>query len=82
MQADLRAVRKSRGMTLQQLADKVGGHPGNLSRLERGQEFPRPAKARRLAAALSLSVEQVYAAITTASAKAGTPSAQGGCHAG
>jgi len=65
---DLRQVREGLGLTLQQLAVMSGIQVGNLSRVERGKEFPRPARAQRLAFALNLPLPQVYAAIAAKNA--------------
>jgi transcriptional regulator with XRE-family HTH domain len=73
---DLREVRRRLGLTLQQLAAKSGIQVGNLSRVERGKEFPRPARAQRLATALNLPVPQVYAAIAAKNATSDASSAE------
>ena len=50
--ADLRALRKARGLTLSELALKVGRSVGWLSQVERDLAEPTIADLRRLAAAL------------------------------
>lgn len=50
--ADLRAIRKSRGLTLAGLAERVGRSVGWLSQVERGLTDPAIADLRRLALAL------------------------------
>jgi transcriptional regulator with XRE-family HTH domain len=50
--ADLRALRKARGLTLSELALKVGRSVGWLSQVERNLAEPTIADLRRLAAAL------------------------------
>lgn len=65
---NLRDIRHSRGLTLQQVAAAAGVNVGNLSRIERGAEFPRPPRVERLAVALNLPLTQVYAAIAAAHA--------------
>jgi transcriptional regulator with XRE-family HTH domain len=45
---NLRAARKQRQLTLQQVGHAVGIDAGNLSRIERGQQVPTPALAGRL----------------------------------
>lgn len=74
---DLREVRLALGLTLQELATKSGIQVGNLSRVERGKEFPRPARAQRLAEVLNLPLSQVYAAIAAKNATVGASSANG-----
>ena len=49
---DLRALRKARGLTLQELALKVGRSVGWLSQIERDLRAPAIEDLRRLAAAL------------------------------
>lgn len=46
----LRAARRSRKMTLQELAERVQYDIGNLSRIETFQITPRPAVAARIVA--------------------------------
>ena len=48
---DLRALRKARGLTLSELALKVGRSVGWLSQIERGLSTPGIADLRRLATA-------------------------------
>lgn len=55
----IRQARIDRGLTLKQVADVVGTDPGNLSRIERGEQFPGRDLARALADHLGLTVEQV-----------------------
>jgi len=54
--ADLRALRRSRGLTLQQLADGLGRSVGWLSQVERDLSAPSITDLRHLAAALDVSV--------------------------
>lgn len=44
----LTQIRKSRGLTLEQVADKVGTDPTNLSRVEKGHQVPKRELARAL----------------------------------
>ena len=44
----LRQKRRERGLTLHQVANSVGLAASNLSRIERGQQSPRPASAIKL----------------------------------
>src|SRR4051794_9335514 len=48
MKSPLRLARERRGLTLKQVADAVSMDPGNLSRVERGEQMP----AKELVAAL------------------------------
>lgn len=48
MQSPLRILRKSQGMTLSYVAKGVDIDPGNLSRIERGQQIASLDIAERL----------------------------------
>lgn len=58
--ADLRALRKSRGLTLNQLAASLGRSVGWLSQVERGLSDPSIADLRRIAACLGVSVSMLF----------------------
>ncbi len=53
--ADLRALRRTRGLTLQQLADRLGRSVGWLSQVERDLSEPSITDLRHLAEALEVS---------------------------
>lgn len=53
--ADLRALRKARGMTLSELADRLDRSVGWLSQVERDKSEPSLVDLRHLAAALNVS---------------------------
>ncbi|EKD59892.1 MAG: XRE family transcriptional regulator, partial [uncultured bacterium] len=53
---DIRALRKTRGQTLQQLADAVGRSVGWLSQIERGQTTPSIADLGRIAEVLGVTI--------------------------
>ncbi len=40
MKSPLRRAREQRGLTLKEVADRVAVDPGNLSRVERGEQTP------------------------------------------
>lgn len=44
----LTQIRKSRGLSLDEVADKVGTDPTNLSRVEKGAQVPKRELARAL----------------------------------
>lgn len=46
--SELRAARKARKLTLKTVAKAVGTDPGNLSRVERGEQAPNRELARKL----------------------------------
>lgn len=54
--ADLRALRRSRGLTLVDLADRLGRSVGWLSQVERDLSTPSITDLRHMAAALEVSV--------------------------
>lgn len=56
----IRCLRKERGMTLADLAERCGSHVGNLSRIERDQARPSLELLSRLAQALSLSLTDIF----------------------
>ena len=54
--ADIRALRKSRGFRLNELAIKIGRSVGFLSQMERGLSDPSLSDLRKLAAALEVPI--------------------------
>ncbi|HSQ36721.1 MAG TPA: helix-turn-helix transcriptional regulator, partial [Acidimicrobiia bacterium] len=58
----LRHYRKTRGLTLQQLGDRVGKQASFLSMLEGGKREPRPALVDQLAQALDVSTADLLRA--------------------
>jgi len=60
--ADLRALRKARGLTLTELAVRLGRSVGWLSQVERGLSEPSIADLRNLAEVFSVSVSFFFAA--------------------
>lgn len=68
----VRSVRKSRNMTLAQLADQLEDYDaGNLSRFERGQQKISITKLERLAKALGVTVSYLYEIAESASLPGG-----------
>jgi transcriptional regulator with XRE-family HTH domain len=59
----IRAVRKQRGETLEQLAFAIKSDPSNLSRIERGVQQPSPESLRMIASALDTTVSALHAAV-------------------
>jgi transcriptional regulator with XRE-family HTH domain len=58
----LRRERARSGMTVRELAEKSGLVPSTVSRLESGQiAEPRPSHLQKLAQALGIDVEELYA---------------------
>lgn len=58
--ADLRALRKGRGLTLTDLAEKLGRSVGWLSQVERDISEPSITDLRHIAAALDVSVSMLF----------------------
>ena len=56
----IRKQRKSLGLTLQELATKVGSDGGNLSRIERGEQGITEAMLHKVSAALSCTPAFLY----------------------
>lgn len=69
--ADLRALRKSRGMTLASLAQKLGRSVGWLSQVERDKSDPSITDLRQIAAALDVSVSMLFRHSAAPAAEAG-----------
>ncbi|MEM9436804.1 MAG: helix-turn-helix domain-containing protein [Pseudomonadota bacterium] len=69
--ADLRALRKARGFTLQGLADRLGRSVGWLSQVERDLSEPSVSDLRQLAAALDVSVSSLFRADATTAEETG-----------
>ncbi len=59
--ADIRALRKARGLTLADLADQLGRSVGWLSQVERDMSDPGVDDLRDLAKALDISVSSLFA---------------------
>jgi transcriptional regulator with XRE-family HTH domain len=58
--ADLRALRKARGLTLTDLADRLERSVGWLSQVERDKSEPSIADLRKIAAVLEVSVSMLF----------------------
>lgn len=56
----VKAVRRARDMTLDQLAERTGLNKGYLSRLERNEKAPSISTVMKLAQALSVSVSTLF----------------------
>lgn len=56
----LREKRIEKGLTLMQVAGLVRTNVGNLSRIERGQQFPSPPLAVRLSRVYGMALEDVF----------------------
>ncbi|WP_377509415.1 helix-turn-helix domain-containing protein [Octadecabacter sp. R77987] len=58
--ADLRALRRARGLTLAELADQLGRSVGWLSQVERDLSEPSITDLRHIAAAVDVSVSSLF----------------------
>ena len=61
MGTNIRALRKEKGLTLNQLATEIGSDVGNLSRVERGVQNYTDALVKKIADALSVPVAALFA---------------------
>lgn len=65
----IRARRKELGLTLEELAERVGVTPGALSHVESGRRFPDPRNAVAIAQALELEPDDVLTLLDEAHAE-------------
>lgn len=56
----LRVARKKRGLTLDQVYERSGVQPGEISRVERGLRDPKVSTLEKLAAAVGIPVGQLF----------------------
>ena len=56
----IKELRKEKGLTQEQLAETVGIEPNNLSRIEKGRNYPTPENLLKIANALNVSVDKLY----------------------
>lgn len=56
----VRELRKSRKMSQEQLAERIGSDPRHVSRIELGQNFPMPEMLDKLAAALDVELPELF----------------------
>jgi transcriptional regulator with XRE-family HTH domain len=61
--ANLRGLRREKGLSQEQLAAKTGLHPTEISRLERAVREPRLGTIVRLARGLDVGVESLVSGI-------------------
>lgn len=69
--ADLRALRKSRGLTLADMADALGRSVGWLSQVERDLSDPSVTDLRQIAAVLDVSVSMLFGSNSAKADEAG-----------
>lgn len=68
---DIRALRKARGLTLQELADAVGRSVGWLSQIERGQTAPSIPDLGRIAEAVGVTISFFFRSASRSAAERG-----------
>lgn len=75
--ADLRALRKSRGVTLSDLADQLGRSVGWLSQVERDKSEPSINDLRTIASALNVPISMLFGQSNSPAHEAGFVVRQG-----
>lgn len=56
----LREIRKAKGYTQEQVAEKIGIEPPNISKLEKGAHFPLPENIEKIAKALDIDIRELF----------------------
>ena len=56
----LKELRKSKGFTQEQLAEKIGIEPPNISKLENGMHFPQPENIEKIAKVLDVDIQEMF----------------------
>lgn len=56
----VRELRKSKGLTQEQVAEFINIEPPNFSKLENGLHFPQPDKIERLAIVLDVEIYELF----------------------
>ncbi len=69
--ADLRALRKARGLTLSELAEALGRSVGWLSQVERDKSEPSISDLKQIAGVLDISVSSLFRQTSTPSREQG-----------
>lgn len=57
----LRELRKSKGFTQEQIAEIIDIEPPNFSKIENGLHFPQPDKIEKIAKAIGVEVQELFA---------------------
>ncbi|MBO6087151.1 helix-turn-helix transcriptional regulator [bacterium] len=56
----IKELRKEKCLTQEQLAEIIGIEPNNLSRIEKGRNYPTPENLSKIAKALNVSVDKLF----------------------
>lgn len=56
----MRELRKISGLTQEQMAEKIGIEPPNISKIENGMHFPQPDKIEKIASALNVKIFDLF----------------------
>lgn len=56
----LRELRLERGLTQEQIAERIHIEPENYSRLENGLSFPKPENIEKLATAFNVKISELF----------------------
>lgn len=56
----VRELRRSKGITQEQMAETINIEPPNISKMENGLHFPQPDKIEKIANALDVSVQDLF----------------------
>ncbi len=56
----VREIRKSKGLTQEQIAELINIEPPNVSKMESGLHFPQPDKIEKLAKALDVNIQELF----------------------
>ena len=56
----IKEIRKSKGYTQEQLAEKIGIEPPNVSKLEKGLHFPLPENIEKISKALEVDIRDLF----------------------
>ncbi len=56
----VKELRKNKGFTQEQIAERIGIEPPNISKLEKGTHFPLPENIEKIAKALDVKVVDLF----------------------
>ena len=56
----VKELRKSKGITQEQIAELISIEPPNVSKMENGLHFPQPEKIEKIAKALDIDIKDLF----------------------